>query len=149
MKKQLITMMAAVAFFATLAVTSIQAQNAGNMSVSIPFDFAVSGKTLPAGEYYVQRSAEGARVVTTISNRDKTRAVYLPQTHPVQTNKVQSESKLVFNKYGDQFFLSQVWISGRSAGDELAKTARERGLQKEIARSQQKPESVVIAGKAN
>ena len=149
MKKQVITMMASVAFFATLAITSVQAQNAGTVSVSIPFDFAVSGKTLPAGEYYVQRSAEGARVVTTIRNRDKTKAVYLPQTHPVQTNEIQSESKLVFNKYGDQYFLSQVWISGRSAGDELAKTARERGLQNEIAKSQQKPETVVIAGKAN
>ena len=140
MKKQVITMMAVAAFFATLAVTSLPAQNAGSISVSIPFDFAVSGKTLPAGEYYVQRSTEGARVVTTIRNRDKTEAVYLPQSHPVQAHEIQPESKLVFNKYGNQFFLSQVWVSGRSVGDELAKTARERGLQRDIARNQLKPE---------
>lgn len=149
MKKQVLTIVAVISCLATLVVTPVQAQNAGNMSVSIPFDFAVSGKTLPAGEYYVQRSTEGTRVVTTIRNRDNTKAVYLPQTHPVQANEIQSESKLVFNKYGNQFFLSQVWTSGRSAGEELAKTARERGLKQEIAKSHQKPESVVIAGKAN
>jgi len=149
MKKQLITMMAAVAFLATLAVGSVQAQTAGNMSVSIPFDFAVSGKTLPAGEYYVQRSANGTRVVTTIRNRDKTEAIYLPQTQPVQTNEIPAESKLVFNKYGSQFFLSQIWIAGRTVGQELTKTSKERGVEREMAGTGHKPASVDVAAKSN
>jgi frataxin-like iron-binding protein CyaY len=149
MKKQLITIMAAVAFLATLAVTSVQAQNAGSMSVSIPFDFAVSGKRLPAGEYYVQRSANGTRVVTTIRNRDKTEAIYLPQTHSVQTNEIPAESKLVFNKYGSQFFLSQVWIAGRTVGQELTKTSKERILEREIAGTGRKPASVAVAARSN
>ena len=149
MKKRLITMMASVAFFATLAVTSVQAQNAGNMSVSIPFDFAVSGKTLPAGEYYVQRSTDGSRVVTTIRNRDKTEAIYIPQTHAIQTNEIPAESKLVFNKYGSQLFLSQVWIAGRTVGQELTKTSKERGLEREMAGTGRKPASVAVAAKSN
>jgi hypothetical protein len=142
-------MVAAVALFATLAVTAVQAQNAGSMSVSIPFDFAVSGKPLPAGEYYVQRSADGARVVTTIRNRDKTEAIYLPQTHAIQTNEIPAESKLVFNKYGSQFFLSQVWIAGRTVGQELTKTANERGLEREMAGTGLKPASVAVAAGSN
>ena len=149
MKKQVITMMAVVVFFATLAVTSAQAQNAGNMSVSIPFDFAVAGKTLPAGDYNVRRSIEGNRELTAIRNQDKTEAVYLPQTHPLQTNEVQSQSKLVFNKYGNQYFLSQVWISGRTVGQELSRTAKERDLQRDMAGAHHKAESVAIAGKLN
>jgi hypothetical protein len=147
MKKQVITMMAVVAFLAMLAVTSVKAQNAGNMSISIPFDFALSGKTLPAGEYYLQRSTEGAQVVVQIRSRDRVLVVYLPQTHPIQNSEIQAEPKLLFNKYGDQFFLSQVWLSGRSTGEELSKTARERGLQRDFARYQRKPERVAIAAK--
>lgn len=149
MKKQVITMIAVVAFFATLAVTSVQAQNAGTISVSIPFDFAIAGKTLPAGDYNVRRSIEGDRELTTIRNVDKSGALYLPQTHPVQTNEVPSESRLVFNKYGSQYFLSQVWLSGRTVGYELPKTARERLLQREMASAGRKPASVAIAAKSN
>jgi len=144
MKKQVITIMVVAVFCATLAVSSIQAQNAGNMSVNIPFDFAVSGKTLPAGTYYLQRSTEGAQVVTQLRSRDKDEGVYLPQTHPVQGNGIQADSKLVFNKYGDQYFLSQVWISGRSSGAEVAKTSRERLLQREMAKGR-KPENINVA----
>ena len=144
MKKQVITIMVVAVFCATLAVSSIQAQNAGNMSVTIPFDFAVSGKTLPAGDYYLQRSTEGAQVVTQLRSRDKDEGVYLPQTHPVQGNGIQADSKLVFNKYGDQYFLSQVWISGRSSGAEVAKTSRERLLQHEMAKGR-KPENINVA----
>jgi hypothetical protein len=148
MKKQVITIMAVALFFATVAVTSIQAQNVGSISVSVPFDFVVSGKTLPAGEYYVLRSTEGVPVVTQIRSRDKTDLAYFFQTHPVDGRAIQ-KSKLVFNKYGDQFFLSQVWISGRTVGQELTKTSKERDLQREIARTKRKAESVAIAGKSN
>jgi hypothetical protein len=144
MKKQVITIMVVAVFCATLAVSSIEAQNAGNMSVTIPFDFAVGGKTLPAGEYFLQRSSDGARVVTRIRSKDKDEGVYLPQPHPVQGTEIQAESKLVFNKYGDQYFLSQVWISGRSSGDELGKTSRERLLQREMAKGR-KPENINVA----
>ena len=71
MKKQAITVIAVAMFFATLAVASVQAQNAGNISVTIPFDFTVSGKTLPAGDYDLRRTIEGPRVVLQIRGREK------------------------------------------------------------------------------
>ena len=149
MKKHLITLMAVV-FFAALTVTSVHAQGL-TMSVTIPFDFAVEGKTLPAGEYYFQRRMDNSWAVTEIRSRDKTLRIYLPQTHPVQDIEVQldSKSKLVFNKYGNQFFLSQVWIRGRTIGEELPKTAKERGFQRELARRPAKPETITIAARSN
>jgi hypothetical protein len=140
----------AVVFFAALTVTSVHAQGL-TMSYTIPFDFDVGGKTLPAGEYYLQRSMDNSRVVTQICNRDKTLRIYLPQTHPVQDLEVQldSKSKLVFNRYGDQFFLSQVWVLERRIGEELPKNAKERHLQREMASAGRKPASVAIAAKSN
>ena len=143
MKKQVITVMAVAMFFAALAVASVRSQDAGTISVNIPFDFAVSGKTLSAGQYYLQQSTNG--VVTQIRRRDKTQGVYLPQTYPVQGSEIQAESKLVFNKYGNQYFLSQVWISGRAVGKELPKTSKERLLQSEMAKQRSKPETINVA----
>ena len=148
MKKQLITTVAVALFLATLTVASVRAQNAGNMAVTIPFDFAVSSKTLPAGEYYVRRTIEGPRIVMRISTKDNAQSVYF-STRPAQGRDIQAESKLVFNKYGDQYFLSQVWISGRSYGDELVKNRRERLLQREMAKSKAKVEAIAIAGRSN
>ena len=147
MNKRVITILATTMLFATFVVASVQAQDAGNMSVNIPFDFAVAGKMLPAGEYRVRRSIAGTRSVTEFQNIKATELLYLPPTHPVQGGTIQSASKLVFNRYGNQYFLSQVWIAGRSAGEELTKTSRERLLQRELARRAAKPETIAIAAK--
>jgi len=148
MKKQMITLMAVAVFVMTLTVVPSHGQNAGNLSVTIPFEFATAGKTLPAGDYYVRRSLDGARVVMRIESKDGSLSLYLP-THGAQNAEIQNESKLVFNKYGEQFFLSQVWAAGRSTGEELNKTSRERTLQREIAGRGGKPETIAIVAKSN
>jgi len=125
----------------------VRAQNAGDLSVSIPFEFAAGGKTLPAGEYYVRRNFDGTRAVLRLVGKDSSVSVFLA-THSVQTNKIQNDSKLVFNKYGQHLFLAQVWSAGRSNGEELNKTGRERGLQQEIARLNSKRETVSVAVRA-
>ena len=93
MNKHVITILATTMLFATLAVASAQAQEAGNMSVTIPFDFAVAGKMLPAGEYHVRRSIAGTRSVMEFQNSKATERLYLPPTHLVQSETIQSASK--------------------------------------------------------
>jgi hypothetical protein len=141
-------MMVVTMFLVVIGVTSTRAQNAGAMAVNIPFEFAAGSKTLPAGEYYVRRNIEGARVVIQIRSIDGSRSLNLP-IHAVTGTDIQPESKLVFNKYGDHYFLSQVWISGRSNGEKAARTSREVMLQRELSRRSTKPEKVAINGKLN
>jgi len=148
MKKQMITLIAVAVFVMTLTVVSVHAQNAGNLSVTIPFEFSAAGQTVPAGDYYLRRSLNGARVVMRIESNDGSLSIYLP-THVAQTAEIQPESKLVFTRYGSQLFLSQVWAVGRSTGEELNKTGRERKLQREIAGRAGKPETITVAAKAN
>ena len=104
MKKKMITLLAVAMFAMTLAFASVHAQSAGNLSVTIPFEFASAGKTLPAGDYYVRRTLNGARVIVRIESKDGSISIYT-QTHVVQSRQIQDESKLVFNKYGQQFYL--------------------------------------------
>jgi frataxin-like iron-binding protein CyaY len=148
MKRQMITMVAIATFLTMLAVASVHAQNAGDFAVSIPFEFAAAGKTLPAGDYYLRRTFDNARVVIRLESKNGSQSIYLA-THAVQNIEIQNQSKLVFNKYGEQAFLTQVWMAGRSTGEEMNKTGRERVLQREMARRGVKPEGVTIEAKAN
>jgi hypothetical protein len=46
----------------------------------------------------------------------------------------------VFNRYGDQYFLSQVWIAGSDTGRDLFQSRNERSLAKESKLAKSKPE---------
>ena len=149
MKRQVVTMMMAALFVAMASVTAIQAQSAGSASVTIPFDFSVGAKTLPAGDYNVRRTLQGGSVVMRIQEKNNSVALFLPNTRPVAGLDIQAESKLVFNRYGNQYFLSQIWLAGRSTGAELNQTTRERSLNRELARLGGKQERITIASKQN
>jgi hypothetical protein len=94
--------------------------------VNVPFDFVAGNQNLPAGEYSVKVSQTDARIVL-IERKDATAAMFIG-TNPVVANTIQSESKLVFNRYGDRYFLSQVWNEGNDRGRQLMKTAREKEI---------------------
>lgn len=130
--------------FAALAASSAYARIFRSTVVQIPFDFIVAGKTLPAGEYLVERStlnsADGLRLIST----DKNAGVFVLTT-TVQSNWRQSGSKLVFNRYQDQYFLAEFWTSGEATGRALIKSERERTLQREIAKNGDKPERIAVA----
>jgi hypothetical protein len=55
------------------------------------------------------------------------------------SGKVASETKLVFDKYGDQYFLAQIWVRGEEIGEQLPRTRSEKELM-----SKAQPDSVVI-----
>jgi hypothetical protein len=146
MKKHLFTTMAIAMFITTIAVASARAQNAPLVSVTIPFDFEVAGKTLKAGDYQVRM--EGSRSTLKIENRDSLHTTFVAIS-PLQRRDIQNESKLVFNRYGSQYFLAQIWIAGRSSGDEVRQGATERGIRRELTALRQKPERVEIAIRTN
>jgi len=146
MKKHLFTTMAIAMFVATIAVTSARAQNAPLVSVSIPFDFEVAGKTMKAGDYQVRM--EGSRSTLKIENRDSLHTTFVTIS-PLQRADIQNESKLVFNRYGNQYFLAQVWIAGRTSGEEVRQSTTERGIRRELAALRQKPERIEIAVRTN
>jgi len=147
MKKQIMRIAALTLFVTTFAVVSARAQTpGGNQMVAIPFDFYVGADKLPAGEYVVR--AHDSRTAMRIQPRDQSTGAYF-LIHSVEGLKIQDQSKLVFHKYGDQYFLSQVWTAGRVTGQELNKSSRQRGLERDIARRAGKSESVAVTMKAN
>jgi hypothetical protein len=129
-----------------LSAVAGHAQAGANFTVVVPFDFTVSGKTFPAGEYNVGRSTQGSEGLV-IRARDGRGGAYL-LTKSIQTEDNQPQTKVVFNRYDNRYFLSQVWISGNRTGRELFKTRKERALEEQLAQRAIKPDTIAIAGRA-
>ena len=98
-----------------------QAQTALNYKTfAVPFSFKVGNKVLPAGEYKITAENEIIRVQKTDG---KENVVTLTQ-RTRGTNHNLSGAKLTFRHYGDQYYLSQVWLPD-TLGRELKKPRRE------------------------
>ena len=147
MKKQIMRIAALTLFVTTFAVASAHAQNSSaNQKVTIPFDFFVGSEKLPAGKYILR--AEDSRTAMRIQRGDQSIGTYF-LIHPVGGSQIQDQSKLIFRKYGDQYFLSRVWAAGHATGHELNMSNRQRGLEREIAKRAGKSESVAVTMRAN
>lgn len=150
MRKQIVkaaTMFVGIIALAFVSAVVSSAQNSHSMTVNIPFDFTVKGKSLPAGEYIISQSSAADSTGLKIQRRDGSgNAIVLSRS--IQNGERQRESKLVFNRYGEQYFLSQVWTLGNTEGRELYKTNRERSLEIELARANTRAETVVLVTRA-
>lgn len=99
-----ITSIALFALVSFVTVGSISAQERA-VKANVPFDFTVGDKLLPAGTYTI--SAENTGVIK-IQNRDK-HVVILTMT--TSDGREAKTGELVFNKYGDQYFLHEILCS--------------------------------------
>jgi len=98
--------------------------------------------TLPAGEYRVQKLDRNSAVVL-IRCSDAT-ASAMVVTHAAQAKELQTESKLIFNQYGNRYFLSQVWTAGSIRGRQLLKSPQEKEIS-QVARIETKSEFTLVA----
>jgi len=87
------------------ACTSAHAQAADNVTVTVPFGFEIGTKHMAPGTYRVSRPLND---ILQISNRSD---AALLATHDGQSYKPTKTSKLVFHRYGDRYFLRQVWFT--------------------------------------
>ena len=114
-----------------LTAISVNAQSERTKVTNIPFNFNVGNQTLPAGDYVVKPARRGSDGAWLVQSTDGKESV-LVNTRSVQAGKTQKNTKLVFNKYGDRYFLSQIWTDGNDSGRELVMRRQERQLERTI-----------------
>ena len=127
MKRQALKILTTSSLLLILTAVSVAAQSERSKITNIPFSFIVGQKTLPAGEYTVEPNRRDFDKVWLVQSREGNESA-LFTTVSVRANQPQEETKLVFRKYGDQYFLSQIWTSGGNTGRELLKPRLEREL---------------------
>jgi|KBSSwiStaDraftv2_1062776.scaffolds.fasta_scaffold87089_1 hypothetical protein len=126
------------AMFGLLAVMTIITAGASakaqsldyRLTANIPFDFSVADKKLPAGKYWISRAQQnqGDMVVQIRSTKGNANVIRL--TIPVNTLYPVRDAAVVFHRYGNEYFLSEVWPKGGSVGRALTKTRVERELER-------------------
>ena len=128
--------------FFILALVTVQAQTARG-EVNIPFDFYAGTAKLNAGAYQVKRMSDNAVAIRSADGKT-TALVNAPLTIGARDSK--SGRRLVFNKYGDQFFVSQIWLDVES-GRQVIPSKEETRIAKDerLANDVETPERREVA----
>jgi hypothetical protein len=133
MKKEFLkgfTMLTAILVIALAsAVITANAQSSRYVGSTIPFEFTVGDTTLPAGEYRITPALGNALAVR---NRDANVSV-MRLTNEIERRGNKKHSRLVFRQYGHKYFLAEVWSGADATGRQLAKSRKERAIEREFA----------------
>ena len=115
------------------AGTSAKAQSLEyKLTANIPFDFTVADKQFQAGEYTFGRAQQTAGdTIVQISSR-KLHANINRFTIPVVRLTAKNEGTVVFHRYGNEYFLFQVWPAGANTGRALPKSRSEKDVARKI-----------------
>ncbi len=127
MRMQALKGLAVAAFIVMLGASSAKASTP-LLRADIPFDFMVGSATLPAGTYTVTEATPG---VLLIRNEKLGSDAAFVQAHSLETTKPQDSGKLIFNRYGNRYFLNQVWSDVSSYS--VPKSQIEISLSNELA----------------
>lgn len=119
-----------------LTFSSALAQSDRQTIIHIPFNFTVGEKSFPSGKYVIERNRNNSDVVWVIRHKDDIRSAILLTT-PVRANDVVEETRLVFNRYDDLYFLSEFWIVDSKTGHKVPASKREKSLEKAVAERRQ------------
>jgi len=133
MKKKVTKVFASTGLLAALLLisvaTSTRAQSLEyRIRANIPFDFSVSDTKLTAGKYSfgraIQTSDDTVLSVNDLSGSSRS----LSTSMPVESWHTTAKARLVFHRYGDQYFLFQVWPASATTGRQFTKSRAERQL---------------------
>ena len=120
MKNQTLQL-ASLCLLLTFAATLAHAQS--RITVKVPFNFVISDKTFPAGQYSVSASRDRLTV------QDATgKPVFIGMTNAVSGRRVGETGQVVFHCYDDRCFLSELWTPTQENGSRLLPSRYEAEL---------------------
>jgi hypothetical protein len=105
---------------------------------NIPFAFQMGSQTLPAGMYRIDR--ESGHLVLL---RGPGRAAGFVETHDAIRFRAATHGTIVFDRYGDKYYLRQIWTAASTDGLECPKSRAEKKSQQ--AKNMQAPDLTEVA----
>jgi hypothetical protein len=121
MKKQ--TLQLASLCWLTLAATPAPAQ--AKITVTVPFNFMVSDKTFPSGQYLISASRDRLTVQNSTGE-----PVFIGIANAVSGRQIGETGEVVFHCYDDRCFLAEYWTPTQEYGRQLLPSRYEADLAK-------------------
>ena len=110
-----------IAGFALSGLVAAEAQTR-IVTATVPFSFYMGSAAMPGGAYQVDSLATGK--VIALRTRGSAKIVTAYQV----TGKADEAPRLVFHRYGDTYFLSEIWNGNGDNGFQLARSHQEQEL---------------------
>ncbi len=137
---QLLSLFIALVFALTIYPSKAHAQIVGDLEVNIPFQFHAGNAKLPAGQYRIHVLDDSDLSVMEISSSDgSTSALF--QVQATDANSAPAKSELIFNKYGNRYFLAKLFDEGNPSGSQVVESRYE----KRISQAASEPQAHVTA----
>ena len=133
---QFLPLFVACVFALTMYPTKADTQIVGDMEANIPFQFHAGNTKLPPGRYVVHVLEGSDLTMMEISSADgSTSALF--QVRPAEASSAPAKSELIFNKYGNRYFLAQLFDEGNPSGSTVIESRYEKGLSRAAAETQE------------
>ena len=113
-----------------------QIETDATVEANIPQAFIVKDTTLPAGKYTIKVLDELEPSVLEIRSANGRTAV-LFDTEATQPRNMPGKTELVFDKIGDTYFLSRIFVEGDDSGNQLPKSRMEQRLEGKSLKAEQ------------
>ena len=111
MRNKIYRVIAIFGMFLGLAVANVQGQAPSKVTVEIPFEFSAGKTTLHAGVYSIKRMTADVLSLRSVDGKSKV-ILNAPVTNT--SSDPNAVERLVFSKHGEQYFLSQIWLTADS-----------------------------------
>lgn len=132
--------------FVFTSAASANAQSANPMTLDVPFEFYAGDKLLSPGKYTIVQIRNEAFLLQNTAGNEK---IIVPTPQSARFRQNAETEQIVFNRYGDRYFLRQIFANRMADGFSLLKSKTEKIIQKELSRTNLKksvfnPEQVAI-----
>jgi hypothetical protein len=122
MKRKSLNIIAGLSLLLVVTASTAMAQQMlETTKLEIPFAFSVGKEQLPAGKYVISKN--GSSLV--IRNTSGKGAVAVLPFRRIGNEREWTDSRLVFNRFYGEYFLSQIWMPGDRFGRELKTSVKE------------------------
>ena len=132
---QLLPLFIAFVFALTIYPSRAHAQIIDTLEVNIPFQFHAGNTKLPPGNYSIHMLENSDLKFMEITSADgSTSALF--EVHETDASSAPAKSELIFNKYGNRYFLSRLFDEGNPSGNEVVESAYEKKVSQAAAEAQ-------------
>src|SRR5580700_7648567 len=132
----LLSLFIALVFALTIHPPKAHAQIIGELEVTVPFQFYAGNAKLPAGKYILHMLDNSDQRIMEISTADgSTSALF--EVEDAEANSAPPKSELIFNKYGNRYFLARVFDEGNPDGSRVPESQYEKRVSQAATEAQE------------
>jgi len=133
--RRLILSFIALSFALTIHPSKAHAQIIGELEANIPFQFHAGNAKLPAGRYFICVLNNSDLSIMEISSVDGS-ASALFTVRDAEANSAPAKNELIFNKYGNRYFLAKLFDEGNPNGSKVDESHYEKTVSQATAEAQ-------------